>query len=100
MSLMLPENWKHCSGKENPPDHVTCGMSARALQWEALWWHRPKWLKDSMQTRETEPHVINENDDVMEYVAQNIMTDPHCTVSLLFDLNRYSGLNRVLRITA
>lgn len=62
--------------------------------------HGPEWLKDGVQMRETEPQVINENYDVMEYVVQNTMTDTDCTVSPLFDLNRYSRLNRVLRITA
>ncbi|KAK0140715.1 hypothetical protein N1851_022297 [Merluccius polli] len=52
------------------------------------------------QTHESEPQVMNENDDVMEYVVQNTITDPDCKVSTLLDLNRYSGLNRVLRITA
>ena len=45
---------------------------------------------------------MNENDDLMEYVVQNtiVKTESVCTVSPLFELNRYSGLNRVLRITA
>ena len=102
-TLTLPKNWKHCSGKENPADRrKICGKSAQALQEDTLWWHGPEWLKDGAQTHETEPQLMNENDDVMEYVVQNtiVKTESVCTVSPLFELNRYSGLNRVLRITA
>lgn len=98
--MTSPENWKHCYGRENPADRGTHGTSVQALQEDALWWHRPEWLSDGAQTHEIEPQVINENDDVMECVVQNAMIDPVCIVPPLFDLNRYSRLNKVLRFTA
>lgn len=98
-NLTLPENWKHCSGKENPADRGTRVMSAQALQKETFWWHGPEWLKDGLQTHDIESQTMKET-DVMEYVVQKTMIDPDCKVAPLFDLNKYSGLNRVLRITS
>ena len=89
-----------CSGKENPADRGTRGNSAHALPEDTFWWHRPEWLKDGAQTHETELQVRNENDDVMECVVHNTNNNSDCTVSPLLELNSYSGLNRVLRITS
>ncbi|XP_055913549.1 uncharacterized protein LOC129947130 [Eupeodes corollae] len=38
-------DWSHCSGKDNPADLVTRGISGEKLQSSAIWIGGPSWLK-------------------------------------------------------
>ncbi|GFY78150.1 integrase catalytic domain-containing protein [Trichonephila inaurata madagascariensis] len=42
-----PMPWRHCSGKQNPADLLTRGLSSKELINSEKWWHGPAWLKDS-----------------------------------------------------
>ncbi|GBO44249.1 hypothetical protein AVEN_47383-1 [Araneus ventricosus] len=63
-------NWSHCPGKENPADLLSRGIPASNLAKSSLWWHGPPWLSKPI------------------YDSQ-----------FVFDLNKYSDLNKVLVIT-
>ncbi|GFW49835.1 integrase catalytic domain-containing protein [Trichonephila clavipes] len=42
-----PASWRHCSGKQNPADLLTRGVTSKELVNSEKWWHGPDWLKDS-----------------------------------------------------
>lgn len=94
-NLSIPENWRHCAGKNNPADRGTRGTSAQALKEDALWWHGPEWLMDESTSAQ-----IEDIDSVPECVVENAVTEPENDLQPLFELSRYSRLNKVLRITA
>ena len=43
---------------------------------------------------------MTELDEIPEYIVQNTVTELDCTLEPLVDLNKYSGLSKVLRVTA
>ena len=36
--------WHHCSGRDNPADIPTRGVTPLELVKSSLWWHGPPWL--------------------------------------------------------
>ncbi|GBO38058.1 hypothetical protein AVEN_257783-1 [Araneus ventricosus] len=42
-----PISWRHCSGKHNPADLLTRGLTSRDLITFIKWWHGPEWLRDA-----------------------------------------------------
>lgn len=101
--LTDPSRWRHCSGKTNPADLVTRGISAHHLCTSDLWWHGPDWLSGTQETwpaSEAGPHestdeLCRSNDeDTTVLACQCSQAEP------LFELDKYSSWIRVVRITA
>ncbi len=97
-----PQSWKFCSGKSNPADKLTRGVRARSLVYDEVWWTGPPWL--------SEENLFFENVNLPELNPEEaIFENRKCCVSLithantsdpLFNLDNYSKLSKVLRITA
>ena len=100
-SLTLPENWRHCKGKENPADHGTRGLNSETLAVDKLWWNGPSWLHSADLTSAEE---INTPLPTGECIAQNqVLEDSEdvCSVTEpILKLKNYSSLNKLLRVTA
>lgn len=100
-SLTLPENWRHCKGKENPADHGTRGLKSETLAVDTMWWNGPSWLRtaDMTSAEETNTPLLTG-----ECIAQNqIIEDGEdvCSVTEpILKLENYSSLNKLLRVTA
>ena len=47
-SLISPKFWSHCSGRENPADLPSRGVSPMELVAKKLWKWGPDWLRNSM----------------------------------------------------
>ncbi|GFU47132.1 pro-Pol polyprotein [Nephila pilipes] len=43
-SLTNPKSWFHCSGKDNPANLLTRGISVEALSTSSKWWNGPSFL--------------------------------------------------------
>ena len=97
------EQWGHVPGKENPADIGSRGMAANDLKQNTLWWEVPVWLKkgneawpkkfypeDSTEVKEERKKV-----NVILSAAQEIKQARE-----VFDLNRFSSLSKLLRVTA
>lgn len=100
-SLTNPERWSHCSKKNNPADLPTRGQSVDNLIQSQLWWIGPSSL---LSTDEAEG--IDE-DFVADEVSSELRSKYQSAVQLtsteladpLLDLNKYSRLKKILRIT-
>ena len=96
------EQWGHVPGKENPAIGSR-GMTASSLQQSALWWEGPAWLKQGIKAwprdfsleDSTEVKEERKKASVMLNVAQRSKQ-----ISEVIDLNRFSTLSKLLRVTA
>lgn len=94
--------WRHVPGNCNPADCATRGMSAKSLQAHTLWWHGPSWLIQDSAQWPNNPFPTPDSSIQLEERAKNkskvsCVTIPSESWSLL---NKYSSLNRLLKITA
>ena len=97
---LLPQaKWMFISGKENPADCASRGLTAQKLSKHDLWWQGPSWLT---KTSDLWPHPspsINLNVYLEERPGLSLAVTQ--SPPKLWDLcKRYSSLNRLLRITA
>lgn len=102
-SLTTPETWSHCSGKLNPADLTTRGLSVTRLKEESLWWSGPQFLRSAEQQVFPEERLCEE--DVKTELRSSQITvqlnnvEPASPDPLL-KLENYSKLKTVLRVTA
>ncbi|XP_046615350.1 uncharacterized protein LOC124302827 [Neodiprion virginianus] len=92
--------WHHVSGKENPADCASRGISPRQLQEDSLWWNGPVWLSQhisswpslhppvhpdvALELRKLHAHIVNTDDR-----------------TIIWDLvQRYSSLTKLLHVSA
>ena len=104
-TLTDPASWSHCKGKENPADLPTRGQTVVSLSQSHLWWKGPAFLTSSEQEEESddqsvEDDVAEEEIKVREHLTVQLATEEHEAVEQVLDLQRYSKLKTVLRITA
>ncbi|XP_042900642.1 uncharacterized protein [Parasteatoda tepidariorum] len=107
-TLTLPECWNHCSGVENPADFITRGESAVKIVSSSLWWSGPVWLShpvnlwpavefcnqpDASDVVKKEQRAV-----VVNALTQNKTFD--ISLTKFIDINKYSYLTRLLRVTA
>ncbi|XP_014835554.1 PREDICTED: uncharacterized protein LOC106913412, partial [Poecilia mexicana] len=100
--LANPDLWSHCAGKMNPADLLTRGYHARCLIESQLLWKGPT----SLSTDEKELNICN--DYVVDEVNAELRAGYETVVQLtgteqtepLLNLERYSKLKTMLRITA
>ncbi|XP_025271330.1 uncharacterized protein LOC105254868 [Camponotus floridanus] len=95
----LPEaHWKHVSGRENPADCASRGISPKKLLNHPLWWTGPNWLR-----QEHAQWPINTSDDSLESIPEKRI---HLSVNTYRNdsepeiLLRFSNLHRLLRVFA
>lgn len=95
-STMKIRDWRHVPGVDNPADVASRGILPAMLASHPLWWHGPRWLQQEEQfwperrSMPVEPSLLEEK-------VQSCAT----AVRVVWDLvERYSTLNRLLRITA
>ena len=105
--LVAPNHWKHCPGKDNPADIPSRGASASELSENPLWLNGPDWLCSNEDALE-EPISLSIPEDCRTEMRSNDKThtlvvhaDHHtCQISELIDLERYSSVHRLFRVTA
>ena len=111
--LTNPNWWRHCPGVENQADIASIGATPAALANSKLYWEGSEWLKlgeecwptapiSSVSKTETKnPQEIGVEDAPV--VVNVIGTDKREVISALYNLEemeRFSKLNRLVRVTA
>ncbi|XP_063989736.1 uncharacterized protein LOC135168999 [Diachasmimorpha longicaudata] len=98
----LPEaTWRHISGKENPADCASRGISTNQLIEHPLWWSGPDWL--NLEPDQWPQSTI----DVPAEVSMEAKPSPAHPVAAEVNVNalaelldRYSALSKVLQVSA
>ena len=98
--LIHPTLWRHCSGKDNPADLPSRGVTPTELAHSQLWIKGPSWLglpKSEHPTAETEMPV--DCTPELKVMTMGPLTTTSST-TLDIDCHDYSSLQRLLRVTA
>jgi len=103
--LIPVANWCHCPGKDNPADLPSRGISPRELQSSQSWLHGPSWLP--MMSPHQQGEGIDMPDDCVVELKSKDCTISHSfmvsvaspTIGTVIDCQRFSKLNRLLRVT-
>lgn len=100
--LTPPSIWRHVPTQENPVDCASRGLLPSNLVDHPLWWTGPRFLrKNSEEWPPASPSLPSGMDVTLRAEAKKPIvllttTEP----SILMLLNRFSSLNKILRITA
>lgn len=102
--LSRKEDWGHVPGVENPADLGSRGVSASHLNDSRLWWEGPGWLRKGEETWPSRLELDNSSEIVNEMKRVNVMVaiakEPTEGVRNVIDIDRFSNLGKLLRVTA
>ncbi|XP_029671495.1 uncharacterized protein LOC115240471 [Formica exsecta] len=92
--------WHFVPGQENPAGLATRGLTPAQLSDLSVWWTGPHWLRQHPSMWPEEPQTVNSKDNLEERPIQVVTITGDRSLKPWNLLNRYSSLNRLLRITA
>ncbi|GJQ70763.1 hypothetical protein Trydic_g23054, partial [Trypoxylus dichotomus] len=90
-------DWHHIGTKENPADLLSRGTTSSTLMHTNLWWHGPKFLQCSTSNWPDSEFTLTENLPECKLV---VLTNLVQTNSLMSIFERYSDLNKLIRVVA
>ena len=104
MKLSDKKDWGHCAGLCNPAELGSRGALASELIKSRIWWQGPHWLLMEREHWPTEL-LLDSTSDVTEEkkkssVALTIAEDRPTGISKVIDINTFSSLDRLFRVTA
>ncbi|KAL0881929.1 hypothetical protein ABMA27_001688 [Loxostege sticticalis] len=97
--------WRHVSGKDNPADLVSRGISLVDLSKSSLWWDGPSFLRDpefSPSSSSVSSQLEIDAQELPEVKPSSVhaLTSEHITGMSLFPFHRFSQFNRMSRAAA
>ena len=97
------QDWNHVASLDNPADLGSRGVNALYLKENELWWKGPVWLRKG-QSNWPKDFKIVESNEVSEERKQTAIATTVITerkgISQVIDIDRYSSLGKLLRVTA
>ncbi|GFR24172.1 integrase catalytic domain-containing protein [Trichonephila clavata] len=94
-----PVSWSHCSGKQNPADLLTRGITSSDLINSEKLWHGPEWLKDSENLWPNLEGFELIDSETVE-LKSSLIVNLTITREKIIDPDKYSSLLKLLRVTA
>ena len=103
LKLTKKHQWGHVLGLENPADLGSRGVTASHLCDSRLWWEGPQWLMEGMDSWpnyvfQNEPSEVKE-ERKREVVLMTTVEEP-ILLSQVIDIERFSTLGKLIRVTA
>ena len=108
LKLTSPDMWSHCPTECNPADIGSRGQSLKDLKANQLWWNGPEWLENSKESYPVQPSESQlETEECYQEIRQELTTllasnelKGKVNLDKIFDVNRFSSYNRLMRSTA
>ena len=105
-SLIHPDRWSHCSGRDNPADIPSRGSAPLELSINVLWRDGPEWLQEK-QLYDTDSELSMPEDCIAEMKAKDknlahglLTTKEPLGLGQVINCEDFSTLDRLLRVTA
>ena len=104
-SLFPTSVWGCCQTTDNAADLLTHGITPAQLQCSMLWTHGPEWLKSEPDWPKWSPmsalNVVSTEEEIAT-ITTLMVEVPVSTAGVhqVIDINRYSKLTRLSRVTA
>lgn len=102
LRITRKEDWAHCPGEQNPADVGSRGELASGLKENKLWWRGPAWLSGPKE--EWPVAQICETPQSIDEEKKMTVTVTGVTskfgISNVIEINAFSRLGRLLRVTA
>jgi len=95
--------WKYCPTEENPADLLTSGITVTQMNSSLLWHHGPQWLTDRNNWPVWQPAATLHLQAAAVLTSEFVPTTslkPCNGLHKIIDLNNYSTLASVVRVTA
>ena len=102
-SLFPTSVWGYCHTTDNAADLLTRGITPTQLQFSSLWFQGPTWLTSELDWPKWSPasilHVATD-EEVESTTVTETSTVCNLGVHQCIDINRYSKLSKLYRVTA
>ena len=103
LRLSEKDGWGHVPGVENPADLGSRGVTASHLKDSKLWWEGPEWLRKEKDQWPISIDLESSQEIGAERKRANVLIalekEPN-GVRNVIDINRFSNLGKLLRVTA
>ena len=104
LRLTRKEDWRHCTGEDNPADIRSRGAFGSKLKDDELWWKGPHRLSAGEENWPQVESVTNspESEEKVKKTANAMVVDVQSppSVASIVDINRHGKLDKLLRVTA
>lgn len=92
--------WHHVSGKKNPADLASRGISPQFLQKELLWWKGPSWLRNHSSSWPSSTATLDSTTTLEERPSICTLAIKQSESAVWDVIKRYSSLTTLFRVTA
>ena len=103
VKLSKKEDWGHCPSEQNPADTGSRGSLAVELKGNEMWWHGPSWLiqpADLWPRQKSLVPTIETCEEERKVAAMTIAVNEPCGIERVVEINKYSTLRKLYRVTA
>ena len=95
-NLIPTAEWKYVTSKGNPADLISRGTETEKFLKSELWFHGPAWV---LKRKEWPQWSINSDSNIETNVSVAAVITENKKLNPLFDLQKYSCLQKILGVT-
>ena len=100
--LVPVHHWSHCTGKDNPADMPSRGISPIDLETSLTWRHGPDWLP-KFSSAELNDDLLMPEDCITEMRSNAnhtlLVATENSSIGQVMDCSHYGKLQKLLRVT-